>query len=69
MLGEIPMEHPWLLVGSAVASSPLIWRTFQFFFPNFREDLHEDGGREKGISPILARPFDKLREALGIVER
>jgi hypothetical protein len=29
-----PMEHPWILLSSVVASSPLIWRTFQFFFPN-----------------------------------
>jgi hypothetical protein len=37
------MEHPWILFGSVVASSPLIWRTFQFFFPNLRQDLQEDG--------------------------
>ena len=38
-----PMEHPWILFGSVVASVPLIWRTFQFIFPNLREDLQEDG--------------------------
>jgi hypothetical protein len=37
------MKHPWVLLGSVVASSPLMWRTFQFFFPNLREDLKEDG--------------------------
>jgi hypothetical protein len=37
------MEHPWILLGSAVVSCPLIWRTFQFLFPNLREDLREDG--------------------------
>ena len=37
------MEHPWILFGSVVASVPLIWRTFQFIFPNLREDLQEDG--------------------------
>jgi hypothetical protein len=38
-----PMEHPWILFGSVVASFPLIWRTFQFIFSNLREDLQEDG--------------------------
>jgi len=38
------MEHPWILLGSFVAGSPLIWLTFQFFFPNLWEDLEEDGG-------------------------
>ena len=37
------MEHPWLLKSAVVASSPLIWGTFQLFFPNLREDLREDG--------------------------
>ena len=37
------MEHPWILLGSVIASSPLIWKTFWFFFPNLRDDLHEDG--------------------------
>ena len=37
------MEHPWILFGSVVASVPLIWRTFQFIFPNLSEDLQEDG--------------------------
>ena len=36
------MEHPWILLGSVVAVSPLIWLTFQFFFPNLWEDLEED---------------------------
>ena len=36
------MEHPWILLGSVIASSPLIWLTFQFLFPNLREDLQED---------------------------
>ena len=36
------MEHPWILLGSVVAASPLIWLTFQFFFPNLWEDLEED---------------------------
>jgi hypothetical protein len=37
------MEHPWILIGSIILTSPLIWLTFQFFFPNLREDLQEDG--------------------------
>ena len=36
------MEHPWILLGSVIASSPLIGPTFQFLFPNLREDLQED---------------------------
>jgi hypothetical protein len=37
------VEHPLILLGSLVVSSPLIWRTFQFIFPNLRTDLEEDG--------------------------
>jgi hypothetical protein len=36
-------EHPWILFGSIVASVPLIFWTFEFFFPHLREDLEEDG--------------------------
>lgn len=36
------MEHPWILLGSFVIASPLIWLTFQFFFPNLWENLEED---------------------------
>ena len=37
------MEHPWILLVSVLASFPLIWKTFQFFYPNLGEDLQEDG--------------------------
>ena len=36
------MEHPWILIGSIILTSPLIWLTFQFFFPSLWEDLQED---------------------------
>jgi hypothetical protein len=26
------VEHPWILLAALLASSPLIWLTFQFFF-------------------------------------
>jgi hypothetical protein len=36
------MQHPWTLLGSVVAVSPLIWLTFQYFFPTLWENLQED---------------------------
>jgi hypothetical protein len=37
------MEHPWILLGSILGSSPLIWMTFRFFFLYLRDDLSDDG--------------------------
>jgi hypothetical protein len=37
------MEHPWLLFVSVVIGAPLVWVTYELFFPNLREDLEDDG--------------------------
>ena len=48
------MEHPWILIGSIILTSPLIWLTFQFFFPSLWEDLEEDGGLWLLLAAVFA---------------